>query len=139
MRKILVFAALALGIVPALALGAPTKTTVLTAKMTAAQEKPKGEGGAKGMATIKLDAAKGSVCWSFTSLVKVKAPTVSHIHKGRKGVEGPVYIPLGGKYKAKGCTKASKAQINAVIKNPSGFYVNIHNKEYPAGTVRGQL
>jgi hypothetical protein len=140
MRKILVLAAFALAVVPALALGAHAKmNSVVSAKMTGAQEKPKGEDGASGIATIRLNAAKGTVCWAFTKLVKVKAPNASHIHKGKKGVSGPVYIPLGGKYKAKGCTKASKAQITAVGSNPSGFYVNIHNKEYPAGTVRGQL
>jgi hypothetical protein len=138
--KILVLAAVALGAVPALALGAHAKMSpVVSAKMTGAQEKPKGEEGASGIAVIHLNAAKGTVCWRFTKLVKVKAPQVSHIHKGPKGKSGPIFIPLGGKYKVKGCTKATKAQITAVESNPNAYYVNIHNKEYPNGTVRGQL
>ena len=51
----------------------------------------------------------------------------------------PIFIPLGKAYKAKGCTSASKAKIEAVESKPNGFYVNVHNAKYPAGVVRGQL
>ncbi len=63
----------------------------------------------------------------------------AHIHKGRAGVSGSVFIPLGGKYTAKGCASASKKMIDAVESNPNGYYVNVHNAKYPNGVVRGQL
>jgi len=141
MRTSFVIAAVvALGALPAFALGAHAKMSpVVSAKMTGSQEHPKGEEGARGVAVVHLDAAKGKVCWQFTKLVKVVKPTAAHIHKGPKGKSGPVFIPFGAKYKPKGCTTATKSQITAVESNPSAFYVNIHNKEYPNGTVRGQL
>ena len=139
--RILILSALALGVVPALALGAHAKMSpVVSAKMTGAQETPKkGEEGASGIAVINLDLGKGKVCWQFKALKKVVGPQVSHIHKGAKGKAGPVFIPLGGKYKAKGCTTSTKKNIEAVESKPNAYYVNIHNKEYGNGAVRGQL
>ena len=112
---------------------------VVSAKLTPGAEKPAGPSGASGIAVIHLNSAKGTVCWTFSKIKGVPSPTASHIHKGGKGVEGPVFIPLGAKYAAKGCTTSSKANIQAVESNPSGYYVNIHNAKYPNGAIRGQL
>jgi len=38
-----------------------------------------------------------------------------------------------------GCADAKRSLINAISKNPSDYYVNVHNAEYMAGAVRGQL
>ena len=32
-----------------------------------------------------------------------------------------------------------KGLIRAIIRNPHLYYINVHNSEYPAGAVRGQL
>src|SRR3954463_2799297 len=87
---------------------------VVSTKMTGGAESPKGAPKGSGLAVIHLNAPKGTVCWKFTGLKGVKGPTASHIHKGGKGVSGPVFIPLGAKFKMKGCTKASKSSITAV-------------------------
>jgi CHRD domain len=63
----------------------------------------------------------------------------AHIHKGRKGKAGAVVVPLGGKYNAKGCQKASKQTIEAIESRPNDYYANIHNARYPNGALRGQL
>jgi hypothetical protein len=34
---------------------------------------------------------------------------------------------------------APRATIKAIKKNPSGYYVNIHTSDFPAGAIRGQL
>ena len=112
---------------------------VVSAKMTGGAENPKGAPNGSGMAVVHFNATKGSVCWTFSKLKGVTAPTAAHIHKGGKGVSGPVFIPLGAAFKAKGCTTASKSSINAVEKNPGAYYVNVHNAKYPGGVVRGQL
>jgi hypothetical protein len=112
---------------------------VVSAKMTGGGESPKGPAGASGLAVIHLNAAKGTVCWQFKNLKGVTSPNASHIHKGGKGVSGPVFIPLGAKFALKGCTTASKTSITAVESKPGAYYVNVHNAKYPNGAVRGQL
>jgi hypothetical protein len=112
---------------------------VVSAKLTGGAESPKGSPNGAGLAVIHLNAAKGTVCWQFSGLKGVTAPNASHIHKGGKGVSGPVFIPLGAKFKLKGCTTASKSAITAVESKPGAYYVNVHNAKYPNGAVRGQL
>jgi hypothetical protein len=129
------------GLAAALALtsAASARVTELSAKLTGAAEvMPKADGGS-GNAQIKLNASTGKVCWAFTKLKGIKSATASHIHRGAKGKAGPVVVPLGGSFKAKGCTTASKATVRSILKKPSAFYVNIHTKRFPSGAIRGQL
>ena len=108
------------------------------AKLLGKNEVPKGSPMAHGIVNLNLTANTGKVCWTF-QLAGVTKPAFAHIHKGRAGVSGPVFIPLGATYKAKGCASAPKKMIEAVESNPNGFYVNVHNSKYPNGVVRGQL
>ena len=110
----------------------------LGAKLLGKNEVPKGSPTAHGIVNLTLNSGKGTVCWTF-DLAGVTKPAAAHIHKGRAGVSGPVFIPLGKTYNAKGCTAAPKKSIDAVESNPNGFYVNVHNAKYPNGVVRGQL
>ncbi len=110
----------------------------LGAKLLGKNEVPKGSPTAHGIVNLNLRSGAGQVCWTF-ELAGVAKPLYAHIHKGGSGVSGPVYIPLGKNYKAKGCVAAPKKSIDAVESNPNGFYVNVHNSKYPNGVVRGQL
>jgi hypothetical protein len=110
----------------------------LGAKLLGRNEVPKGSPTAHGIVNLTLTAASGKVCWTF-ELAGVANPAQAHIHKGRSGTSGPVFIALGKTYKAKGCATAPKKSIEAVESNPNAYYVNVHNAKYPNGVVRGQL
>src|SRR3954451_13783342 len=112
---------------------------VFTVKMTGAQEVPKGSPTGKGTATITLEQSKGKGCFKET-WSGIGTPTASHIHQGKKGVAGPILVPLyATPPKHSGCVKASKSLIGKIAKNPKGYYVNVHTKKFPGGALRAQL
>jgi len=123
----------------ALAVSAYAADKTITVSMTGKAETPKGDPNGKGTAKVTLQQSKGKVCFNLT-WSGIGTPTASHIHKGKKGVAGPVVIPFfGGAPKHKGCVTASKSLIAAIAKNPGGYYVNLHNAKYPGGALRAQL
>ncbi|MGI8557375.1 MAG: CHRD domain-containing protein [Solirubrobacteraceae bacterium] len=121
------------------ATGAAVKARTYNVKLAGSAEVPKASPGNTARAVISIRSKTNQLCWKFSSLKGVTAPAVAHIHKGRAGVAGPIVIPLGGAYKASGCTSAPAALLSQIGANQSGFYVNIHNAKYPAGAVRAQL
>jgi CHRD domain-containing protein len=112
--------------------------STLSAKLTGKFEIPKGSPKGTGTARITLDTKKGKACWSLSvhGLDKLLA---AHIHVGKPGKNGPVIIPLGAKYGAKGCIAVPKKSLLAVGRAPYGFYVNVHTRKYINGAIRGQL
>jgi hypothetical protein len=143
MRKILMTivalaAALATGLVLA-AVAAGSGGNKLGAQLRGANEVPAAPASNRGRVEITLKPGVGKVCWEFYITKIDGRGTAAHIHKGKPGISGPVFIPLGTTFKREGCFAASKSKINAVAAKPGAFYVNIHNAKHPAGAMRGQL
>jgi CHRD domain len=142
-RLLAAMAAVAAVAIPVTALASSTGTAmmspVVSAKLLGKNEVPKGSPTGSGLAVVHLNASSGTVCWSFAKVVKIDKPTAAHIHKGKPGTSGPVVVPFGAAYKAKGCTKAPKTLISAIEEHPAAYYVNIHTVKYPAGAIRGML
>ena len=62
--------------------------------------------------------------------------TAAHIHRGEKGLNGPVTIPLDVKAE---CVNPAPAEIKALVDWPDGYYVELHTVAYQQnGAVRGQ-
>jgi hypothetical protein len=112
-------------------------STKLTAKLVGTNERPAAPASNKGSVELTLKA--GKVCWEFTIAKIDGKPTAAHIHKGKPGVAGPVFIPLGTTFKRQGCMSTSAGNLNAVRAHPGAFYVNVHTAKHPAGALRGQL
>lgn len=103
-------------------------------------EKPPGAAKGSGAAVIALH-SNLTVCWRFSHLHGFTDATVAHIHRGAAGTSGPIVVPLstGPKLHHKGCVPTTAATIKTIERDPSGYYVNIHSKQYPGGAVRAQL
>jgi hypothetical protein len=112
-----------------------------TARLTGAAEVP-GPGDPQGSGTVQitLNPATNEVCYELT-VANIQEATAAHIHEGAVGKEGPVKVPLDPPKtgSVKGCKSADAAVITAIIQDPSGYYVNVHNAAFPKGAVRGQL
>src|SRR3954465_12796995 len=110
-----------------LAVSAFAANKTLTVSMNGKQETPKGDPNGKGTAKITLEQSSGKVCFRL-SWSGIDTPTAAHIHKGKKGVAGPVVIPFfGGAPKHAACVRADKKLIGRIAKSPASYYVNIHN------------
>jgi hypothetical protein len=128
------------GIVPVAAFAASRAMhPELGAKLVGSVEVPKGAPKGHGIVNLTLSGTKGTVCWTFAGIAGIGKATAAHIHKGTPGKAGPIVVPFGAAYKAKGCTKAAKSLIAAIESHPNNYYVNVHTAKYPAGAIRGQL
>lgn len=77
----------------------------------------------------------------------------AHIHMGARGTNGPVVANLAWPQdgQAADCLHVGEVLPSGapafptaigpadIFAHPTGFYVNVHNAEYPGGAVRGQL
>jgi CHRD domain len=111
------------------------------AMLTGVAEVP-GPGDPMGSGTVQvtLNPDTGEVCYEL-SVANIQEATAAHIHEGAMGKEGPVKVPLEAPKtgSAKGCAKTDVVVIQAMMKDPAGYYVNVHNAAFPKGAVRGQL
>lgn len=115
----------------------------LFASLTGAAEAPaKGDSDGRGAATI-LFPSPGKVCFALLAS-GLKKPNAAHIHRGARGVAGPIVVSLvppgaGTAGFSSGCTSAPPAVVSEIARRPSAFYVNIHTSDFPGGAIRGQL
>lgn len=112
-----------------------------TTELLGANERPNpGDPDGSGSAWVSLNPGTGEVCYAY-SVNNVAPLAAAHIHRATADVAGPVVIPLpptsatGGS----GCVTADRSLLIEILRNPAGFYVNVHNADYPAGALRGQL
>lgn len=137
MRTLRLLLPLALATSPVFTAGsAEASPSGFVATMTADEVKPvPGPPGAKGTARVVADMDARSVCYKLT----YEGPgemTAAHIHRGEKGLNGPVTIPLDVKAE---CVNPNPAEIKALIDWPAGYYVEIHTLVFQQnGAVRGQ-
>ena len=115
----------------------------LFASMTGGAEAPdRGDTDGRGAATF-LFPGPSKVCFALL-VSNVKKPNAAHIHRGARGVAGPVVVSLtpprsGAAGSVSGCVTAAASLVSEIASRPGGFYANVHTGDFPGGAVRGQL
>jgi hypothetical protein len=132
---------------------------VLSAQLSGGQEvgnapgiagDPNGRGEAY---VFGIDGDAETLCYVLTvdKVQRVPVPQMmAHIHEGPAGTNGPVVAALAGpedgtaadclsEYEGGKFPTGERGIVQRILNNPSNFYVNVHNPEYPGGAIRGQL
>ena len=123
------------------ATAAPQPLATLKAKLTTAVPGP---GDPNGTGTAMIKVYKTKLCYNI-SVMNIKPATAAHIHQGAKGQTGPRVVPTDQtsfnlpRPTSSGCEPIPSSLSTAIRQNPSNYYVNVHNKPYPDGAIRGQL
>jgi hypothetical protein len=137
-----------LAVLAAPAAAASGKVTRLAANLSGANEVPgPGDPDGRGRAFVRLAGTKACFVLEWS---KIGAPTAAHIHSGRAGASGPVVVLFfePGANAASlpdtidsvaGCVAVDRALARKIAAHPRDYYVNIHNADFPAGAIRGQL
>jgi CHRD domain-containing protein len=135
-----VVASVMLGALPVAADGGGHKFNVT---LSGAAEVPgPGDPDGSGTASLRLNPGQEEVCFVLRVEGIALPLTGAHIHVGAVTEAGPVVVglaPLDATGSGSGCVAADRDLIRQIIREPSDYYVNVHNAEFPAGALRGQL
>ena len=135
--------ALSLFLVLVLAAAPAQAVTTLAAALNGANERPTaGDIDGSGFALVIIDPDAGTVRYALFAQ-NIGAPTAAHIHRGTSDVAGSVVVNFNPSFSngvAIGTvTTGAIPLLDEIIADPGGFYVNIHNADFPGGAIRGQL
>ena len=102
-----------------------------------------GDPDGSGTANLVVNLGQQRICYDINVSGIVLPAAAAHIHIANAGVSGPIVQGLSApdaQGTSSGCIEnVSRDLLRALLTNPSGYYVNVHNSVYPAGAVRGQL
>jgi hypothetical protein len=111
--------------------------------LTGEQEVP-GPGDADGIGAagmvVSVRESGARVCY-ILGVKKIAPATAAHIHRGAVGVQGDVVVMLDAPRRgfSANCASVDSGLAGELISTPEQFYVNVHNADFPAGAIRGQL
>ncbi len=98
-----------------------------------------GDPDGSGTAMVRINPGQQQLCYTL-SVSDIQPASAAHIHEAPAGEAGPIVVDL--KFTGtmnETCVKVDRKLAQEIIRNPSDYYVNVHNSEFPAGAVRGQL
>ena len=109
-------------------------------QMTGALERPgPGDSDGSGTAVLRVNAGQRQVCYELTAR-NIEAATAAHVHHIPPD-PGPVVVPLDPPTtgSSSGCATVTRELAQDIIRNPTSYYVNVHNAPFPKGAIRGNL
>lgn len=116
--------------------GRPLSTILSGANEVPVLGDPDGTGSAR----ITLNVGQRQVCYEL-EVGGIGTATAAHIHEAAAGSTGPVVVGLSAPSNgvSSGCVAVERDVIKGILQDPTGYYVNVHNAEFPSGALRGQL
>ncbi|HEY8121538.1 MAG TPA: CHRD domain-containing protein [Myxococcota bacterium] len=133
---------LALASLFALSQSASAATITFIVQLSGAQEvnssgvPNQGDPDGAGTATLTIDDVAGTIAWDIQVSNIALPPVGAHIHNAAAGSNGSVRIDFNSQLSGSGLVDSDLALLLA---DPTQWYVNVHNIDYQAGAIRGQL
>lgn len=111
--------------------------------LNAGQEVPRPKGASRAAGRFTVTAVKtgssGVLVWRLTFSRLTGRAVAAHIHVGRRGVAGPVAVPLCGPC-ASGVSRRTNVSATVLAALEAGrVYINVHTRRNQAGEIRGQV
>jgi hypothetical protein len=140
-RFVLAAVAAAALVFAGLGIAASLETYKVHAKLTGSQEVPKNKSKGTGSftGTVVEKGKSKTLKWKLTFKGLSGKAVAAHVHLGKKGVAGPVAVPLCGPCKsgAHGTAKVTEKIVSALEHHKA--YANVHTAKNPDGEIRGQI
>lgn len=129
--------------------GSPVGGAPFSAALDGQQEIDPGTGepgagdlAASGVAVATINPGRQIACYELDHDLSPE-PFGFHIHVGEAGENGPVVVNFftdpGAVVPSAGCVDIDRELAKDILRNPEGYYFNVHNEPFPAGAIRGQL
>jgi hypothetical protein len=116
--------------------------TVLTgeAEVTAAGVPNQGDLDGTGTATVTVNPGQRRICYSI-EVAGIAPAAAAHIHEAAPTTTGPIVVPLAAPSDgdSSACVSVTRQLALEILKDPADYYINVHNADFPAGALRGQL
>ncbi len=141
MKRIsLIFIVLLVLIQPALATDFQRYTVPLSGVVNEALTQ--GDADGSGQGDFLFNTSNNQICYEI-QVANIDLPaTAAQIRRGTDDVTGDSVIPItppDASGYMKDCITPSAALFTEIADNPGSFYLNIENREFPSGAMRGQL
>jgi hypothetical protein len=117
------------------------QTTEIAVQMDGAQETQPADPNGIGDAFFFANTSDPMALCYVLIVDRIRPATAAHIHPGPVGVANPPVVelraPTDGDSAA--CVQVRERLLARILNNPQNFYVNVHNRRFPDGAIRGQL
>src|SRR5215210_5739753 len=115
----------------------------LSGKKEIGMDGSRGAGDPNGAGSASAIIDGGRLCFALT-VKNLDTPVGAHIHRGRAGVNGDIVVPLrqptsGDPGASSGCVRIRTSLARQILRNPSGYYFNVHTRRFPDGAIRAQV
>jgi hypothetical protein len=100
---------------------------------------PAGEPNGSALAVISINPSTNELCWKFSQLKNVTAPTDARLYVYTPGGPGTNGARLGSGFSASGCIPLPPITLELIERRPQLYIISIHTARFPGGAVRGAI
>ncbi|MGA2319430.1 MAG: CHRD domain-containing protein [Solirubrobacteraceae bacterium] len=118
---------------------APVKSVTYKVILAGTNGGPPGVPDGYARAVLRIEVARRELCWSFSRLQNVTAPTTARVYRNPSGTSVEPGVRLSATYRPSGCAREPAAFLGLLALHPLNFYLRIDSVRYPNGAVRGVL